>query len=220
MLPHARVHRRSNEHRRSHSQMKCGQEIIGNAGRQAGNTIGRSRRDEKKIDGLGYKDVIESAFKVAARVRTFKHLCIDFVAGKRAKRERRHKLHRALRHQDGDINSAVLKAAHDLCRLITGDAATDAERYSHDLFFLRYFFLRRAVALRDPELHESLKNFFLRNLSRFVAGFFQLRRAAALDLARTQCGENYKAIFTVDIIGNGNQAKPPNEAIIPSIRPC
>src|SRR6516162_4618790 len=88
-------------------------------------------------------------------------------------------------------------------------------------FFFRFRFLRRiAVAIRYAELHKSLQNLLLRDLRRLMTRLFEHRRAAALDLARTQRGENHKAIFTVDIVGNGNQARPPNEAMISSMRPC
>src|SRR5438552_5817328 len=92
---------------------------------------------------------------------------------------------------------------------------------AEELFLLLWlFFLLIAVLIRDPEFHETLKNFFLGNLSGFVAGFFEPGRAAALDLAGPQCRKNFKSIFAIDVVGNSNQAKHPNEAMISSTRAC
>src|SRR5579883_804217 len=95
-----------------------------------------------------------------------------------------------------------------------------AIRMCHSLFALLFFLGLVAVAFRNTELDEALKDFLLRHLRRFVARLLQLGCAAALNLTRPQGGENHKAIFTVDVIGNGNQARPPNEAMISSMRPC
>jgi len=92
---------------------------------------------------------------------------------------------------------------------------------AEELFLrLLFFFLLIAGPIRDPEFHEALQNLFLRNLGGFVARLFEHGRAAALDLAGSQRRKNYKSIFAIDIVGNSNQAKPPNEAMISSTRAC
>src|SRR5215471_12456904 len=87
-------------------------------------------------------------------------------------------------------------------------------------FLLRRLFLLVAIAIRNTEFHEVLQNLFLSDLRCFVAGLLQHWCAAALNLARPQCRQDDKAIFAIDVIRNGNQARPPNDAIISSIRLC
>src|SRR5215467_3413961 len=88
-----------------------------------------------------------------------------------------------------------------------------------ELFLLLLFLLIR-FAIRNPKLDETLQNLLLRNLRCLMPGLFQHGRASPLNLTGTQRRQNHKAIFTIDVIGNGNQTRPPNEAMISSTRAC
>src|SRR5436853_4719895 len=89
-----------------------------------------------------------------------------------------------------------------------------------DQLFLLLLFLLIAFAIGNPELDEPLQNLLLRNLRCLVTGLFQHRSTSTLNLAGSQRRQNHKAVFTINIIGNGNQARPPNEAMISSTRAC
>src|SRR6059036_557206 len=93
------------------------------------------------------------------------------------------------------------------------------------LFFAALFgfpglFLFKPARIPNAEFHESLEQLPLCDLGCFVAGLLYHRRAAALDLTRTKGGKDHKAILAVDVVGNLNQAVPPKEAMIFSIRAC
>src|SRR3954453_9984725 len=88
------------------------------------------------------------------------------------------------------------------------------------LFRLRFLGGVVVIAVRNSELHEAIKNFFLRDLRRFVTRLFDHRHAAGLNLASAQRRKNHKTIFAVDIVGDRDQAEPPKEAMISSMRPC
>ena len=114
MLPHARVHCGSNDYGSGYGQMECREEIVGHSICKLGNAIGGGRCDQKQVRGLRHKNVIESAFEVAAGSLAFKDVDVNLVARQRAECQRGHKLRRALRHQDCDVDAAVLKPSDDL----------------------------------------------------------------------------------------------------------
>src|ERR1700674_5549605 len=111
--------------------MKCREEVVGEAGRQTGDTIRGRGRDEEQIDGLRDEDVIEGPFEIAAGMRPFKHIHINLTAGERSKRQWRNKLRGAFRHENRDIDAAILKAPENLRRLVARNSAADAESYFH-----------------------------------------------------------------------------------------
>src|SRR5262249_36589941 len=122
----------------------------------------------------------------------------------------------------------------NLSGFVTRDAAADSKRNFHDgrrphpeggsLFFPDFLFLVLLLSefarIPNTEFHKTLDQLPLCNLSRLMAWLLDHRRAAALDLTRTKSGEDHKAILAVDVVGNLNQAVPPKEAIISSIRAC
>src|SRR6476620_11246052 len=220
MFPHAGVHCGSDNNGSSHREMEGRQEVVGYAIRKLCNAVRSGRRNEKEIRGLRHQDVIESAFKVATRSLAFKDVDVNLIARQRAECQRGDELRCTLRHQDIDVDGAILKPSHDLGRLVAGNAAADSECDFHDVLFGFFFFLVVTVAVWNSKLYEAIKDFFLSNLCRLVTRLFDHRHAAGLDLARAQCRENHKAIFAIDIVGDRYQAEPPKEVIISSMRPC
>src|SRR4029079_7216466 len=112
-------------------EVKCCEEIAGQARGEPGKTVRCSGRYKEQIDGLGDKDVVECTFKVTPGMRTFEQIDIDFVARQRAERQRRDELRGALRHEDDDIHAAVLQTTEHLRCLVAGNSAADAETYFH-----------------------------------------------------------------------------------------
>src|SRR5262245_38844632 len=118
MLPHSRIHCCSHDNRSRYSQMKCGEEVIGETGSEACNTVGCCRSDQEKIDRLGHENVIECAFEISTRVRAFEQVDVNFVSGESSESQRRHELRGAFRHQNGDVDATVLKTANNFRRLV------------------------------------------------------------------------------------------------------
>src|ERR1700686_1749321 len=103
--------------------MKCREEIVGEAGRQTGDTICRRGGDEEQFDGLRDEDVIEGPLEIAAGMGAFEHIHINLTAGERSKRQWRDKLRGAFGHENRDIDAAILKAPENLRRLVARNPA-------------------------------------------------------------------------------------------------
>ena len=93
---------------------------------------------------LSEKNVVEGACGIGSCRSAFENIHVDFVAGKRSKRQRRHKLRSSLRHDDDNVKTAILEPAENLRCLVAGNAAADSEGDLHgftELFFLANYFL-------------------------------------------------------------------------------
>ena len=146
VVPHSSVHRRRDDDRSGHCEVKRRQEIVGDACSQPRNAVGRSGRDEQQVDGLRDENVIERAFEVAAGARTFEDVDVDFVSGKRAKRQWSDELRCPFGHQDRDVDAAILQAPDDFRCLVARNSAADArERLSYRSILLASCFARCPV---------------------------------------------------------------------------
>ena len=76
------------------------------------------------------------------------------------------------------------------------------------------------LGILKPEFDQTRKQFLLGNACGLMAIVLNHGRAAALNLARAKSRENNKTIFAVDVVGNKNQAEPPKDEMISSIRAC
>ena len=88
----------------------------------------RGRRHQEQIRRLCEEDVVESAFEVAAFGVPLEDVGVNLVPGERAERQGRHEAARARRHQDNDVETAVLQPAQDFGGLVAGDSAADTQR--------------------------------------------------------------------------------------------
>ena len=59
VVPHVRVHRRGDEHRRARREVQRGQKIIGKSVRELRETVGGGRRDEQQVDARRERDVLD-----------------------------------------------------------------------------------------------------------------------------------------------------------------
>src|SRR5215813_2775368 len=76
------------------------------------------------------------------------------------------------------------------------------------------------LGVLDPKFHKSFEQLFLSNASGLVVNTLDHRAAAALELTRAKSRKDDKTILAVDAVWDKNQAEPPKEAIISSIRTC
>ena len=181
---------------------------------------------EKQIDTLSEKNVVVGACGIGSCRSAFENIHVDLVAGKRSKRQGRHELRSSLRHDNGNVETAILEPAENLRCLVAGNAAADSEGDLHgftELFFLANYFLADFLLFGDvgnPEFHKLLLKFLTSQLRGLMTGFLDHRSAAALNLACAKCGKDNESILAVDIVWNLNQAVPPKDAMICSIRSC
>src|SRR3954467_6480535 len=76
------------------------------------------------------------------------------------------------------------------------------------------------LGILESEFDQTRQQFLLRDASGFVTIVFDHWHAAALDLACAKSRKNHEAILAVDVFRNKNQAEPPKDAMISSIRAC
>ena len=76
------------------------------------------------------------------------------------------------------------------------------------------------LGILESEFDQTRKQFLLRDAGGFMTIVFDHWHAAALDLARAKSRKNNEAILAVDVFRNKNQAEPPKDAMISSIRAC
>src|SRR6187399_311672 len=76
------------------------------------------------------------------------------------------------------------------------------------------------LGVLKPEFDKTGNQLFLSNASGLVTIVLNHGHAATLDLAGTKCGKNDEAILAVDVFRNKNQAVPPKDEMISSIRTC
>ena len=133
MLPHIHVHRRSHQHRRSGRQIHRGQKIVGDAVGKLGQNVGRGRRDHQRIGPLRLADVLDARIRTRRRrCRPSSHrLVMTLWPVSAAKVSGCTNLRGRLGHHHVDFEGLALQRAHQFRRLVRGNSARDADRYSH-----------------------------------------------------------------------------------------
>ncbi len=96
--------------------------------------VGRRRRDNQRIGPLRLGDVVNAVLlgRGIARVPFLPQAGDHFMAGKRGKGERLHKLLRRSGHHHVHFDRLALQGAHQLRRLVRSDSTGDAHGHSHD----------------------------------------------------------------------------------------
>jgi hypothetical protein len=120
MAPHARVHRRSGEHRLVGGQQHVGGEVVAEPVRHLGQEIGGRRRHHHEVRLPRQPDVADLVL-----ARQIEQLRIDPIFAERPDRERRHELLRRRRHHHPHPRAAFAQPADQLEALVGGDAAAD-----------------------------------------------------------------------------------------------
>ena len=132
MLPHVHVHGRRDDHRRGGGEIESGEEIVGDAVRKFSEDTGRGRRDDQGVGRLRGIDVFDGGVEIiVGRFGRGPQAGDDFVSGERGEGERLNELFRRLGHDHVNIESMLLQGADQLCCLVGGDAAGDANRDLH-----------------------------------------------------------------------------------------
>ena len=115
-------------HGRARGEEDGRQEVVGDAGGHLAEDVGRRRRDDDDVRGVGQTDVPDlGLLREAEGVRRHR------VARQRLQRQRRDELLRARGHDDLHPRVSPDEQAHRLARLVAGDAAAQRE---HDRAFL------------------------------------------------------------------------------------
>jgi len=159
VFPHPRIHCGSDNDRGLYSQMKRGQEVVGNTGGHLRDAVRGCRSYEKQIDTLSEKNVVVGARGIGSCRSAFENIHVDLVAGERLKRQGRHELRSSLRHDNGNVETAILEPAENLRGLVAGNAAADSKGDLHgfsELFFLANYFLTVFLLFGDvgnPEFY-------------------------------------------------------------------
>ena len=122
ILPHARVHRRGNHHRRTRCHHSGRKHVIRNAISHLADDIRRCRDNQEQIRPLGQRNVLNFP-----RRRTLKRIHCNRMSGERFKRKRRDKLTGVLRHHHIHINALFLQQTKDFTCLIYSNAPGHAE---------------------------------------------------------------------------------------------
>ena len=118
MRPHARVHRRRDEHRRVGGEKHRRGEVVGEAVRHLAHEIGGRRRDHDQV-GLARQPDMTDIVLVLAVEQLGEHLA----AGQRADRERRDEFLRRRGHDCAHARAALAEPPDQVERLVRGDAA-------------------------------------------------------------------------------------------------
>ena len=123
VLPHLRVHRRADDHRRPGGEQRGGQQIGRDPGRVGADEAGRGRRHQDQIGTLAEHGVRD------------RRLVVPEGGADRLGRQRRERgppdeVLGALRHHGHDVRAGVDQATTDLDRLVGGDATGHAENDS------------------------------------------------------------------------------------------
>ena len=133
MFPHIDVHRGSHHHRRFCGEIKCGEEIVGNAAGHLGNHISRGGRHDQQIDSLRDSNVLDRAFHVGSGCLAAKHFRNDFVSRERRERQRGNELLRARGHHRLHFDAFLLEPAHQFGGLIRRHASGNTKCHTHGL---------------------------------------------------------------------------------------
>ncbi len=100
--------------------------VVGDAGGEFGEAVGRRRRDEEKLGPAGQLDVIDAAVTGIAPL-----IEDDAVIGNRGERERRHEPRRVGSEDDAHVRAGIAQPAHEVGSLVCGNAAGHAENHAH-----------------------------------------------------------------------------------------
>jgi len=144
MLPHVHVHGGSHQHRSRGGKIHGGEKIVGNAVGEFGQNIGGGRGHNQRIGPLRFADVLNAVLLACG----FSGACAPivpeagnhFVAGEGGKGKWLDELARGLGHDHVDFKGLVLQGAYQLGRLVRGNSAGDAHRYSHATIVAGFLF--------------------------------------------------------------------------------
>ena len=120
--PHGLVHGWCQGDRGIGRQHHGGQQIIGDALRQAGHEVGGGRRDQHEVCPASQFDVPHGRFR-----RGVEQVQVDGMAGERLQGEGGDELAPALGHHHPDFGAMVAQAADQFGALVGGDAAADTQ---------------------------------------------------------------------------------------------
>jgi hypothetical protein len=121
--PHARVHRRGDQHRPVGREQHRGGEVVGVAARHLGHEVGGRRRDHDQVGVAREPDMAD--VELGAGVE---QVGMDALACDRAGRQRRDEFLRGARHHDARGRAALLQASDQVERFVGRDAAADDEK--------------------------------------------------------------------------------------------
>ena len=121
ILPHPRIHRGSDEERRTRREDTSCQHIVRHPRRRLRDKVCSRGRDKHELRKLRECDVLNMVTRLAP------HRLCDGLRRDLAERERRDKGGRRPRHNDAHIRARLFEAACNFHRLVCGDAARHTE---------------------------------------------------------------------------------------------
>eukprot|EP01132_Coremiostelium_polycephalum_P020831 gene20832-biopygen11637 len=122
VAPHGLVHGRGDRDGGVGGQYQGGQQVVGNALGQAGDQVGGGRGDQHQVGPLGQLDVAHGGFG-----RRVQQVEVNRVAGQGLHGQRGDEFTAATGHDHAHFGALVEKPANQLCALVGGNAAADAE---------------------------------------------------------------------------------------------
>jgi hypothetical protein len=134
VAPHGLVHGRGDGDGSVGGQDQGGQQVIGDALRQAGDQVGSGRGDQHQIGPFGQFDMAHGGF--GGRVQQIQ---VNRVAGQGLHGQRGDELTTAAGHDHAHFGALVEKPANQFCALVGGNAAADAENDAFPIQTLHWF---------------------------------------------------------------------------------
>ncbi len=134
--PHLAVHSGGNDDWCGRREVERGQEVVSKPMGEAGQKIGRRRRDDEEFSRLRLGDVLNRRVEVGLCVLRAPQAGDDLVPGKRGEGERLHEARGRCCHHDVNVQRLGLKRAYQFRRLVGSDSAGDTDRDLHRVFLL------------------------------------------------------------------------------------
>ena len=134
IAPHGLVHGRGDGDGGICGQYQGGQQVIGNALGQAGDQVGGGRGDQHQVGPFGQFDMAHGGFG-----RRVQQVQVNRVPGQGLHGQRRDELTAAAGHDHAHFGALVEEPADQLCALVGGNAAADAENDAFPIQTLHWF---------------------------------------------------------------------------------